>query len=157
MLAWTALLTLLWTGSVLSHRAGELGDEERISRWKGGYSFQGIQTFAHLPHTQCLVEQDAGFDLAIIGVPFDTSVAYRPGMLCCPLQPHDPLACLHEFQRLKHNCIARRQVWTESDPKCKSAADTSSRLQPCPRLEPVSELGHRPRLRRYPRDSIVSR
>jgi agmatinase len=53
--------------------------EDTISRWKSGYSFTGIQTFAHLRHVQCLVEQEEPFDIAVIGVPFDTSVAYRPG------------------------------------------------------------------------------
>ena len=47
------------------------------SRW---YAFTGINTFAHLPHVQCLVEQDAPKDLAVIRVPFDTSVGYRTGI-----------------------------------------------------------------------------
>jgi agmatinase len=53
--------------------------EDRITRWKSGYTFTGIQTFAHLPHVECLVDQEASFDIAVIGAPFDTSVAYRPG------------------------------------------------------------------------------
>lgn len=79
----TVLASLLAI-TALGHEQTPIGsnsDEEidRVSRWTAGYSFTGIQTFAHLPHKQCLVEQDAPFDLAVIGVPFDTSVAYRPG------------------------------------------------------------------------------
>ena len=67
------------------HKSGEksgtgIESIDASSRWKSGYTFTGINTFAHLPHIQCLVEQDAPFDLAVIGVPFDTSVAYRTGI-----------------------------------------------------------------------------
>ncbi|KIW15828.1 hypothetical protein PV08_05878 [Exophiala spinifera] len=84
MLASTAVVfALAWSQTALgvdkSYQVAEPSETERTTRWKGGYSFQGIQTFAHLPHTLCLIEQDVEFDLAIIGVPFDTSVAYRPG------------------------------------------------------------------------------
>ncbi|KAL2402884.1 Guanidinobutyrase [Exophiala dermatitidis] len=57
-----------------SHNSSHL-----VDRWRSGYTFGGIQTFAHLPHVQCLVEQSEEYDIGIIGVPFDTSVGYRPG------------------------------------------------------------------------------
>lgn len=56
------------------------GDADNISRWKTGYYFSGIPTFAHLHHVQCLIEQEEPFDLAVVGVPFDTSVTSRPGI-----------------------------------------------------------------------------
>jgi agmatinase len=78
-----SFLTCLLAITALGHKQNPIGnsneDIDRVSRWTAGYSFTGIQTFAHLLHKQCLVEQDAAFDLAVIGVPFDTSVAYRPG------------------------------------------------------------------------------
>ena len=45
------------------------------------WGFSGISTFAHLPHRKCLTNTspDAGFDIGIIGAPFDTAVSYRPG------------------------------------------------------------------------------
>ncbi|GAA5938719.1 agmatinase [Sporobolomyces koalae] len=54
--------------------------------WKDKYSasstdlsFSGIVTFAHLEHRRCLVEDDATADIIVLGIPFDTSVSYRPG------------------------------------------------------------------------------
>ncbi|BDD60423.1 hypothetical protein MPDQ_003730 [Monascus purpureus] len=85
MLARTLLAAAIWPALVLGHNKASQkqdplsGDIDRSSRWQSGYTFSGIQTFAHLPHVQCLVEQDAPFDLAVIGVPFDTAVGYRPG------------------------------------------------------------------------------
>lgn len=78
-----AILAAIWPAIGLGHSQPSekaLGaDIDTVSRWKAGYTFSGIQTFAHLPHVQCLVEQDEPFDLAVIGVPFDTAVAYRTG------------------------------------------------------------------------------
>ncbi|KAK4684942.1 agmatinase, partial [Tremellales sp. Uapishka_1] len=42
-------------------------------------SFSGITTFAHLPHKRCLDEKYAAFDIAVLGVPFDSAVSFRPG------------------------------------------------------------------------------
>jgi arginase family enzyme len=39
----------------------------------------GIGSFAHLKYVKCLAEPRELFDIAIIGVPFDTAVSYRPG------------------------------------------------------------------------------
>jgi agmatinase len=47
--------------------------------WDGLWPFQGINTFAHLDHKVCLTQPDETYDFAIIGVPFDTAVLYRPG------------------------------------------------------------------------------
>lgn len=47
--------------------------------WGGYWPFQGISTFAHLEHHTCLIDQDTNYDLAVIGVPFDTATSYRPG------------------------------------------------------------------------------
>lgn len=46
-----------------------------IQQW----GFSGISTFAHLNHVKCLTKPDTLFDIAILGVPFDTAVSYRPG------------------------------------------------------------------------------
>lgn len=47
--------------------------------WGSLWPFQGINTFAHLEHTECLIDREAKYDVALIGVPFDTAVSYRPG------------------------------------------------------------------------------
>lgn len=142
MLAYTALVfALAWLRTVFggdkSQQGAVLSDTERITRWKGGYSFQGIQTFAHLPHSLCLIEQDAEFDLGIIGVPFDTSVAYRPGVWSETVLRH----CLFANSSSDKPLIHRRTIWTKSHPWCQSAANPSSRLQPCARSQSISKLG----------------
>ncbi|CAE6433229.1 unnamed protein product [Rhizoctonia solani] len=43
--------------------------------------FSGPLSFAHLPYTKCLEEtsDSHAFDIAILGIPFDSAVTYRPG------------------------------------------------------------------------------
>ncbi|KAL2071122.1 hypothetical protein VTL71DRAFT_12357 [Oculimacula yallundae] len=42
--------------------------------------FGGIDTFAHLPFTECTDAANSGsFDIGIVGHPFDLGVTYRPG------------------------------------------------------------------------------
>ncbi|THV01433.1 Arginase/deacetylase [Dendrothele bispora CBS 962.96] len=41
--------------------------------------FSGPLSFSHLPYTRCLENEDVDFDIAILGMPFDTGVTYRPG------------------------------------------------------------------------------
>ncbi|KAJ6263154.1 Guanidinobutyrase [Drechslerella dactyloides] len=53
--------------------------DELKRKWTTDWAFSGISTFAHLPHTRCLVDLDQKYDIAIIGAPFDTAVSYRPG------------------------------------------------------------------------------
>ncbi|KAI2630500.1 agmatinase [Xylaria nigripes] len=48
-------------------------------KWGTDWGFSGISTFAHLKHVRCLTTPSENFDIAIIGVPFDTAVSYRPG------------------------------------------------------------------------------
>lgn len=47
--------------------------------WGQDWPYSGINTFAHLPHTKCLLEPDSKYDIAVIGMPFDTAVTYRTG------------------------------------------------------------------------------
>ncbi|KAJ7492081.1 Arginase/deacetylase [Mycena latifolia] len=41
--------------------------------------FSGPLAFSHLPYTRCLEDENEIFDVAILGMPFDTGVSYRPG------------------------------------------------------------------------------
>ncbi|KAJ7069042.1 arginase family-domain-containing protein [Mycena belliarum] len=41
--------------------------------------FSGPLAFSHLPYTRCLEDESERFDVAILGMPFDTGVSYRPG------------------------------------------------------------------------------
>lgn len=47
--------------------------------WGETWPFQGISTFAHLPLQTCLTNRDLQYDVAVIGVPFDTATSYRSG------------------------------------------------------------------------------
>ena len=58
----------------------EMNNGEKLQeKWGGLWAFQGVNTFAHLEHHKCLVEPQEEFDIAVIGVPFDTATSYRPG------------------------------------------------------------------------------
>lgn len=47
--------------------------------WGELWPFQGINTFAHLDTEKCLLSRDTNYDIALIGVPFDTATSYRSG------------------------------------------------------------------------------
>ncbi|ODV93058.1 hypothetical protein PACTADRAFT_52182 [Pachysolen tannophilus NRRL Y-2460] len=47
--------------------------------WGEDWAFNGVNTFAHLNHTKCLLNPEEHFDIGIIGLPFDTATSYRPG------------------------------------------------------------------------------
>ncbi|CDR43768.1 CYFA0S12e04126g1_1 [Cyberlindnera fabianii] len=55
------------------------GEPSREDLWGTDWPFAGVNTFAHLPHTKCLLNPDEQFDIALIGMPFDTAVSYRSG------------------------------------------------------------------------------
>jgi len=42
-------------------------------------AFSGPLSFSHLPYVLCLEDTKTSFDIAILGMPFDTAVTYRPG------------------------------------------------------------------------------
>ena len=42
-------------------------------------TFTGPLAFSHLPYFRCLEDVSPAFDIAVLGMPFDTSVTYRPG------------------------------------------------------------------------------
>jgi agmatinase len=41
--------------------------------------FSGPLSFSHLPYARCLEDESMNFDVALLGMPFDTGVTYRPG------------------------------------------------------------------------------
>lgn len=41
--------------------------------------FSGPLSFSHLPYARCLEDDSMNFDIALLGMPFDTAVSYRPG------------------------------------------------------------------------------
>ncbi|ODV90205.1 hypothetical protein CANCADRAFT_26720 [Tortispora caseinolytica NRRL Y-17796] len=53
--------------------------EDQAAKWDYDLTFSGISSFAHLDHVKCLTHTEEPFDIAVVGVPFDTVVSYRPG------------------------------------------------------------------------------
>ncbi|EJD51937.1 Arginase/deacetylase [Auricularia subglabra TFB-10046 SS5] len=59
--------------------------ETEFQSWLSKYGkqedlpFSGPLSFSHVPYTKCLENPDEAFDIAILGMPFDTTVSYRPG------------------------------------------------------------------------------
>jgi hypothetical protein len=77
----STLLPLLASFVLVPSALARLDTDPWLSEFGGtpDLSFSGITTFAHLPHSRCLDRPDTPFDVAILGVPFDTAVSYRPG------------------------------------------------------------------------------
>jgi agmatinase len=42
-------------------------------------AFTGPLSFSHLPYIRCLENTSPAFDIALLGMPFDIGVTYRPG------------------------------------------------------------------------------
>jgi len=67
------------------------GDE--FTTWTEKYGsqydmlFSGPLSFSHLPYSKCLEQEESVFDVAILGIPFDTSVSYRPGLVQSQIPP----------------------------------------------------------------------
>src|SRR6266404_836080 len=60
-----------------------LGDSSKSWSEKYGPQFDlaytGPLSFSHLPYFRCLEDASPVFDVAVLGMPFDTAVTYRPG------------------------------------------------------------------------------
>lgn len=42
-------------------------------------SYTGPLSYSHLPYTRCLDDSSTTFDIAVLGMPFDTATSHRPG------------------------------------------------------------------------------
>ncbi|KAI5964461.1 hypothetical protein KGF57_000953 [Candida theae] len=74
-------------------------------KWGSLWQFQGIATFAHLDHLQCLIDRDQMFDVGIIGVPFDTAVSYRPGARFGPRAIRDASQRQYSLRGFNHRAM----------------------------------------------------
>ncbi|KAE8327882.1 hypothetical protein BDV39DRAFT_192541 [Aspergillus sergii] len=45
----------------------------------GQWGYSGISTPGHLRHERCLADPSIQFNIAVLGIPFDTVASYRPG------------------------------------------------------------------------------
>lgn len=60
-------------------------EEKPTEPWSKKYGdqynlpYSGPLSFSRLPYALCLQDPSTHFDIAILGMPFDTAVSYRPG------------------------------------------------------------------------------
>ncbi|KAG9119109.1 hypothetical protein FRC07_006038 [Ceratobasidium sp. 392] len=83
------ILTALAVHSCKAHSQAQtpLKSDEEFKTWAQKYgtqfdmAFSGPLAFAHLPYLKCLDTENESqlFDIAILGMPFDSAVSYRPG------------------------------------------------------------------------------
>lgn len=68
-----------------SHQASAVSATASPATWLSKYgaqkdlSYTGPLAFAHLPYHRCLEDPSVTYDVAILGMPFDTTVTFRPG------------------------------------------------------------------------------
>ncbi|KAF9023343.1 Arginase/deacetylase [Hymenopellis radicata] len=76
-------LFLLATTSVYAHSGDflDISNEEWTRRFgpQKDLAFTGPNSFMHLPYARCLEDSSQPYDIAILGMPFDTTTSYRPG------------------------------------------------------------------------------
>lgn len=79
--AWTLASVHAYQGHLYVNDNTIASDHEPLleDMWGGLWPFQGISTFAHLPAHTCLTDRSLQYDVAVIGVPFDTATSYRAG------------------------------------------------------------------------------
>lgn len=79
------LACLLPAWSHETHFSVPDSSSESSEKWTEKYGkqfdqpFSGPLSFSHLPYHRCLEAPDQHFDYAVLGLPFDTGVTYRPG------------------------------------------------------------------------------
>ncbi|KAL4793744.1 arginase family-domain-containing protein [Aspergillus venezuelensis] len=76
--------------------------DELSAKWDIDLGFNGISTFANLDHTKCLLHPEAQFDIAILGVPFDTATSFRPGARFGPRAVRAASARQRKFRAVNH-------------------------------------------------------
>ncbi|KAJ1308970.1 hypothetical protein OPQ81_004653 [Rhizoctonia solani] len=89
----TCMLLAASLATVRAHQARDdsfqnlLRSDEEFQTWAKKYgaqfdmAFSGPLSFAHLPYSKCLEAENEHqlFDIAVLGMPFDSAVSYRPG------------------------------------------------------------------------------
>jgi agmatinase len=80
---WTLLYLLVLSYRAVSTHEYPSGSDQEF--WAAKYgtqddlSFSGPLSYSHLRQIRCLEDASELFDIAILGMPFDTAVSYRPG------------------------------------------------------------------------------
>lgn len=80
-----AVLQLATAQQVHYHESADELEQFTSEEWAKKYgkqfdqTFSGPLSFSHLTYERCLEDRTTPFDIAILGMPFDTAVTYRPG------------------------------------------------------------------------------
>ncbi|KIY49068.1 Arginase/deacetylase [Fistulina hepatica ATCC 64428] len=63
------------------HPAVDITQEPWASKYgaQKDLGYTGPLSFSHMPYARCLEDASTPYDIAIIGLPFDTTTSYRPG------------------------------------------------------------------------------
>ncbi|KAF8560153.1 Arginase/deacetylase [Imleria badia] len=85
--AFYLVVTLAAVAATYGHQQPLRGSHEETltETWLSKYGkqidqpFSGPLAFSHAEYTRCLEDESAAFDIAILGMPFDTGTSYRPG------------------------------------------------------------------------------
>lgn len=96
-------------------------------------SFSGITTFAHLPHERCLDNIEGAVDVAILGVPYDNAVSYRPGKY--QSRPRFPGRCIvtdgrDDVQELDSDLMVSEVDLDDNDQRGVIRSSSASTLTP---------------------------
>jgi hypothetical protein len=125
---------------ILAHDAYDaqqpLNDQDALLRvskepWLDKYGgqidqpFSGPLSFAHLPYARCIEEAGRSFDIAILGLPFDTAVSFSE---------RTPTT---RFAISDHLCRTGRTLWPVRDPLRKQAPALDPRLDARVEEQPV--------------------
>ncbi|KAG8682187.1 hypothetical protein FRC09_016957, partial [Ceratobasidium sp. 395] len=86
-LPWIAAAVAFAVQTCRAHSQTPLKSNEEFKTWAQKYgtqfdmAFSGPLAFAHLPYLKCLDAENESqlFDIAVLGMPFDSAVSYRPG------------------------------------------------------------------------------
>lgn len=80
-----AVAVTLTVTAVCGHQQPFRSSHEETETWLSKYGkqidqpFSGPLAFSHAEYARCLEDESAAFDIAILGMPFDTGTSYRPG------------------------------------------------------------------------------
>lgn len=78
-------VTTMLAAATCGHQQLFLASHEETETWLSKYGkqidrpFSGPLAFSHAEYVRCLEDESAAFDIAILGMPFDTGTSYRPG------------------------------------------------------------------------------
>ncbi|KAF9245905.1 arginase deacetylase [Melanogaster broomeanus] len=80
------IIALACLPAVLAHQQHPFTDSSpQPEQWVEKYGrqidlgYSGPLSYSHLPYRRCLEDASETFDIAILGMPFDTATSYRPG------------------------------------------------------------------------------